>query len=203
MRQEPVGSEAISRSTNSFFPRVSATLAHPSQSSQSIRSPFDNEPIPAAKFTFKLEKNKLFEHRKTLIPASPAERMARSLAKLPVPTLQEELVAMSAKMAVMELELQAAKDALKCQESQRQCVMCFERVSIPWLSADTNSAESASILGSLSIAARGKPHALYAERQWERLSEYTMSHLCRRLTTHAPIVSVWMIPKGHLPSLCA
>lgn len=126
-RQEPVGSEAISRSTNSFFPRASATLAHPSQSSQSIRSPFDNEPIPAAKFTFKLEKNKRFEHRKTLIPASPAERVARSLAKLPVPTLQEELVAMSAKMAVMELELQAAKDALKCQESQRQCVMCFER----------------------------------------------------------------------------
>ncbi|KAH6981660.1 hypothetical protein BKA56DRAFT_672464 [Ilyonectria sp. MPI-CAGE-AT-0026] len=140
-RQGPVGSEAISRSTSSFFPRAPATLAHPPQSSQSIRSFFDNDPITAAHVAFKVEKNKPFEHRKTVIHASPAERMARSPAKQRVPTLQEELVilqeelvilqeelvAMSAKMAVMESELQAAKDALESQESQRQCVMCFER----------------------------------------------------------------------------
>ncbi|KAL6409204.1 hypothetical protein AUP68_05575 [Ilyonectria robusta] len=133
-RQGPVGSEAVSRSTSSFFPRAPATLAHPPQSSQSIRSLFDNDPITAAHFAFKVEKNKPFEHRKTVIHASPAERMARPPAKQCVPTLQEELgilqeelVAMATKIAVMESELQAAKDALKYQESQRQCVMCFER----------------------------------------------------------------------------
>ncbi|KAK7398259.1 hypothetical protein QQX98_012372 [Neonectria punicea] len=111
--QQSVGSEAISRSTNVLFPRASPTSAHPSQSSQPIRFPFDNEPVPPAEFTFNLEKNKLFEHRKTLEPASPAERMAGSVTKLPVPAPQDELAAMSAKMAAMELELQAAKDALK------------------------------------------------------------------------------------------
>ncbi|KAM0417258.1 hypothetical protein ACHAPT_012769 [Fusarium lateritium] len=112
-RQGLVGSGANSSSSNSF---------HPSQSSQSVRTPLDNEPNSAIESTLK--------NRKTLIPVSHAERKARALAKLPVfgpPTLEQELVAMSAKMAAMEAELQAAKDALKRNEAQRQCVMCFER----------------------------------------------------------------------------
>ncbi|KPM42080.1 hypothetical protein AK830_g4468 [Neonectria ditissima] len=129
-RQDPAGSEASSRSSNSFSPRPSATLAHSLQSSQPIRPVFDNGPVPEAEFTFHLDMDERFQSRKTLTPVSPAERVARSLAKLPVfgpPSLQEEMVAMSAKMTAMESELRAAKDALRRKDSQRECVMCFER----------------------------------------------------------------------------